>query len=111
MQASLTRKHDRAIVARSRYAACPVAERLYQKFCNSLREFCVDILMKNKMFTYVGYLNKHIKGLTNIQNFPLFPTLSFYLFHFLPSRNTLTYCTTVGYGHVFQAVPENIRVY
>ena len=60
MQASLTRKHDRAIVAESGYAAWPVAESLYQKLRNLLGEFCIDILMKNKMFTYVGYLNKHI---------------------------------------------------
>ena len=32
----------------------------YQKLCNLLGEFCIDILMKNKMFTYVDYLNKHI---------------------------------------------------
>ena len=60
MQASLTRKHDRAIVARNVYAVWPVAERLYQKLCNLLGEFCIDILMKNTKFTYVGYLNKHI---------------------------------------------------
>ena len=60
VQASLTRKHDRSIVAGSGYAAWPVAQRLYQKLRNLLGEFCIDILMKNKMFTYVGYLNKHI---------------------------------------------------
>ena len=60
VQAYPTRKHDRAIVARSGYAAWPVAEPLYQKLCNLLGEFCIDILMKNKMFTNVGYLSKHI---------------------------------------------------
>ena len=60
VQASLTRKHDRAIMARSGYTARPVAERLYHKLCNLLGEFCIDILMKNKTFTHVGYLNKHI---------------------------------------------------
>ena len=71
MQASLTRKHDRAIVAGSGYAAWPVAEHLYQKLRNLLEEFCIDILKKNKMFTYVSYLNKHILGLINIKNLPL----------------------------------------
>ena len=37
-----------------------VVERLYQKLGNLLGEFCIDILMKNKMYTHVGYLNKHI---------------------------------------------------
>ena len=60
MHASLTRKHDRAIVARNGYVAWPAAERFYQKLRNLLGEFCIDILMKNKMFTNVGYLNKHI---------------------------------------------------
>ena len=73
MQAFPTRKQDRAIVARSGYAAWPLAERLYQKLCNLLGEFCIDILMKNKIFTYLDYLNKHrayFKGLIN-NHFPL----------------------------------------
>ena len=37
-----------------------MAERLYQKLRNFLGEFCIDILMKKKMFTYVDYLNKNI---------------------------------------------------
>ena len=60
MQASLTRKHDLAIVARNGQAAWHVVECLYQNLRNLLGEFYIDILMKNKMFTYVGYLNKHI---------------------------------------------------
>ena len=60
VQASPIRKHDRAIVARNGYAAWPVVERFYQKLCYLLLEFRIDTLMKNKMFTYVGYLNKHI---------------------------------------------------
>ena len=47
-------------VGKHRSAAWPVAERLYQKLCNLLGEFCIDILMKNKMYTYVGYLNKQV---------------------------------------------------
>ena len=37
-----------------------MAERLYQELCTLLGEFSIGILMKNKMFTYVTYLNKHI---------------------------------------------------
>ena len=60
MQASLTRKHDRAIVAENGQAAWPLAERLNQELRNLLGEFCIDILMKNKMFIHVGYLKKDI---------------------------------------------------
>ena len=58
VQASPTRKNDRAIVARSVYAVWPVAESLQQKLCNLLGEFCIDILMKNKSCTYLGYYAK-----------------------------------------------------
>ena len=40
VQASLIRKHDRAIVAGSGQAVWPVAEHLYQKLRNLLGEFC-----------------------------------------------------------------------
>ena len=67
VQVSVICKHARAFVAEGVWS---VAYRFLQKLRNLLVEFCIDNLMKHKMFTYV-FEQSYFVALINTQFFTL----------------------------------------